>query len=259
MKSNSIRYKLLGILGIVLFLLLWQLVTGVLHLVDTKSLPTPLSVVEMFKIKLTQKAPDGSTLGVHLLYSLQVVLTGFLAGVIIGVPLGIATAWYTTLDYTISPLFNFLRTIPPLAFIPLMIILFGIGVAAKAAIVVVATVVPCVINSYRGIKQTSNVYIWTVQTMGASRWQVLTKVAIPSALPLIFSGIKVGLNSALTSLVAAEMLGAVAGLGFMMQMGRMYSIPELIIVGMLMLGLLGFVTSIAFDLLEKKVIKGERW
>lgn len=257
MKSKKIFVKLLSVLGLLSFFGIWELVTDVLRLLPPTSLPSPMSVLATFLDKWTVSAPDGTTLGVHILSSLQVAFTGYLLGVAIGVPLGILMGWYKKFDNLASPIFNFMRTIPPLAWIPLMIIVLGIGLKAKAGIVFISAFIPCVINSYSGIKNVSSVHIWVAQTFGATRGEILRGVAIPSALPLIFTGMKISLNSAWTTLVAAEMLGAVSGLGFMMQMGRMYIRPDLIVVGMLCIGLIGLLMSTALDLAEAAFIKGE--
>lgn len=255
--SKRTKLKLISLFSIVLFFTIWVLVTDVFHLIKPTSLPSPIVVIKTFYNKWFDKAPDGSTLGVHILTSLQIAFYGFLAGAIIGVPLGICMAWFKTFDMAVKPLFDFVRTIPPIAWIPMMILWLGIGVRAKAGIVFLSAFIPCVLNSYSGIKQTSNVHIWVALTFGASRWTVLRKVAIPSALPMIFTGLKLSLNSAWTTLVAAELLGATSGLGYMMQMARLLIRPDIIVVGMLTIGLIGLVMSTCLDLLEDKFVKGD--
>ncbi len=257
MKHNKILLKGLSVLGILSFLFLWELSTDITGWFAPTSLPSPITVFNTFLSKWTTAAPDGSTLGVHIISSLKVAFSGYFLGIIIGIPLGIAMAWYKTFDNLFMPIFNFMRTIPPLAWIPLMIIILGIGLVAKAGIVFISAFIPSVINSYSGIKHTSNVHIWVAQTFGASREEILFNVAIPSSLPMIFTGMKVSLNSAWTTLVAAEMLGAVSGLGFMIQMGRMYIRPDLIVVGMLCIGVIGLILSVILDLIELRFVKGE--
>ena len=108
-----------------------------------------------------------------------------------------------------------------------------------------------------GIKATKNVHIWVAQTFGASHLQILFKVALPTALPYIFTGLKVSLNSAWASLVAAEMLGSASGLGYMIQMGRLLSRADLIVAGMVVIGIIGTILSAVLDLLERIMVKGE--
>ncbi len=257
MKINKkVRLKILSILSILTFLAVWQLCTQVLRLVPPTSLPSPGKVLETFGAKLTETAPDGATLGSHIIVSLQVSLLGFLLGCIIGIPLGILMAWYKKFDLFAKPVFDFVRTIPSIAWIPIMIIILGIGIFAKAAIVFLSAFIPCVINSYTGIKATKNVHIWVAQTFGASWSAILGKVAIPTALPYIFTGMKVSLNASWTSLLAAEMLGSSKGLGFMIQMGRLLIRADVVVVGMITIGLIGFILSTGLDLLEGRFVKG---
>ena len=161
------------------------------------------------------------------------------------------------LDTTLRPVFDFIRNIPPIAWIPIMIILLGIGVVAKAAIVFLSAFIPCVVNSYTGIKSVKKVHIWVGQTFGASKLRILFKVAIPSALPHIFTGLKVSLNSSWGCLVAAEMLGSDSGLGYMIQIGRLLCRADIIIVGMIVIGVCGTILSALLDLLERALVKGD--
>jgi ABC-type nitrate/sulfonate/bicarbonate transport system permease component len=254
--SKKARLKLISILSIVIFLGMWQFCTDGIHLVPKTSLPSPTTVFKSFITKWYDTAPDGATLGVHIITSLQVSLLGFILGTVIGVPLGILMGWYKKFDLIAKPIFDFLRTIPAIAWIPIMIIWLGIGVWAKAGIIFLSAFIPCVVNAYSGIKQTKPVHIWVCRTFGASNLTTLFKVAIPSALPAIFTGMKVSLNASWTSLLAAEMLGSFAGLGFMIQMGRLLIRADIVVVGMLVIGLIGFILSFILDLLEEKFVKG---
>ena len=254
--NKKLRLKLISILSVLIFLSVWELCTGVLKIIPPTSLPSPIKVCSTLIEKFSVSAPDGSTLGVHIIASLQVSLLGFFLGCVIGIPLGILMAWYRKFDLLAKPVFDFLRTIPPIAWIPIMIIFLGIGVLAEASIVFLSAFIPCVINSYSGIKATNMVHIWTAQTFGASRFRILLKVAIPTALPFIFTGMKVSLNAAWTSLLAAEMLGSSKGLGFMIQMGRLLIRSDIVVVGMIIIGIIGFILSTLIDLLEARFVKG---
>ena len=137
-----------------------------------------------------------------------------------------------------------------------MILWFGIGLGAKAAIIFVSAFIPCVINSYAGIKQTRPVHLWVAQTFGASRTKMLFTVAIPTAMPLIFTGLRISLQAAWTTLCAAEMLAANKGLGYMIQLNRSLARADLIIVGMLTIGLIGTIFSVVLGKMEKKMVRG---
>lgn len=244
-------------MSVVCFFLVWHLITDVLGLVPSTMLPSPIKTWETIITKMTVTTPDGSTLPQHIIASLKVSLLGFFFGAAIGIPLGVVMAWWERADLALKPVFDFIRTIPPIAWIPITIIFLGIGFVAKAAIVFLSAFIPCVINSYTGIKATKNVHIWVAQTFGASRLTILRKVALPTATPYIFTGLKVSLNSAWTALVAAEMLGSADGLGYMIQMGRLLCRSELIVVGMVVIGIIGTILSFILDSVEKAVVKGE--
>lgn len=257
-KDRTFYLKIISILSLFAFFLIWYIATDVMKLAPSTLLPSPIKALETGIEKWTAKRPDGSTLPVHILASLRVSLLGFCFGACIGVPLGIVMAWWEPLDYALKPLFDFIRNIPAIAWIPILIIVLGIGLVAKAAVVFFSAFIPCVINSYTGIKATKQVHIWVGQTFGASKARILFKVAIPASLPYIFTGLKVSLNSSWGCLVAAEMLGSDSGLGYMIQIGRLICRADLIIVGMVVIGVCGTILSALLDMLEKALVKGGR-
>ena len=221
-------------------------------------MPSPIKVFESLIGKFFSKVPDDSTLLENIVASLQVALAGFGLGAVIGVPLGILMAWFKPVDLIARPLFDVLRSIAPVAWIPIMVLLFGIGITAKAAVIFVASFVPCVVNSYSGIKQTSQVHLWVGETFGASNFTLLWKIAIPTALPSIFVGLRLSLGTAWVSLIAAEMLASTQGLGYMITIGRMTGRTDIILVGMLTIGALGALLSFLLTQVEKRLVKG-RW
>lgn len=250
------KYFLVSVMSILLFFAMWYLCTEVFQLFPAQGFPSPVKVFNSLCKKLVSRPPDGSTLLEHTVASLKLVLYGFLLGAVIGIPVGILMGWSEKLDLLITPVFHFLRPIPPIAWIPLMLIFFGIGQTAKAAVIFVATVTNCILNSYVGIRQTKNVHIWTAQTFGASRRYMLLHVAIPSALPMIFAGLSLSMNLAWMSLVAAEMLAADKGLGYLIQYSRMMARTDLVIVGMVVITVVGALLNWLLTSIEKAVVKG---
>ncbi|MHB8276070.1 MAG: ABC transporter permease [Candidatus Humimicrobiaceae bacterium] len=252
-KSRSIKY-ILNLYGIAGLLLLWQtlLWTGVLN---NKYMPSPFEIVKIFIYKLTNENPEGAILFTHIFASLTTVITGFALGVIIGVSLGTLMGWYKPVEKFVKPLFELIRPISPIAWIPLMILWLGIGLKAKAFIIFFSAFVPCVINSYTGVENTPEVLINVAKTFGASSFQIFRKVAIPYSLPMTFAGIQISLNSAWATLVAAELLASNVGLGYMILQGRMFGRADIIIVGMLTIGLIGFLISFVLTKVEKIFIK----
>ena len=167
-------------------------------------------------------------------------------------------AWFRRVDMFVTPLFDLIRPVPTIAWIPLMILWFGIGLGAKAAIIFVSAFVPCVINAYSGIKQTKPVHLWVAQTFGASRREMLFTVAIPTALPMIFTGLRISLGTAWMTLCAAEMLASNKGLGYMIQVNRSLARADLIVVAMLVIGLIGTIFTVVLNELEHRCVKGGR-
>lgn len=253
-RKDNIKYFLMGFAGIAVFLLLWQL-TVMTGLVNEKMLPAPTTVLQTLLGKISDKAPDGNVLGMNIISSLQVALSGFLLAIVIGIPLGLFMGWWKYADRFIRPIFELVRPIPPIAWIPLVVVWMGIGLKAKALIIFFTAFVPCVINSYTGIKLTSQTLINVSKTFGASNFEVFLKVGIPSSLTMIFAGIRVALGNAWSTLVAAEMLAASAGLGYMIQVGRTVARPDVVIVGMVVIGAIGAVLSYILATIEKRFLR----
>lgn len=250
------KYRWLSVVSVLTVLVVWELVTDVFQCMPSYMLPSPAAVFEAFVYKLTGGInPDGATLWQHIVTSLKIALGGYAAGVVIGVPLGIAMAWYKKVDLFVKPLFDLLRPVPPLAWIPLMILWFGIGYSAKVAVIFLSAMIACVVNSYAGIKQTRQVHIWVAQTFAASDLEILFRVAIPTAWPMIFTGLKTSLGSAWMALVAAELLASTSGLGYMIQMARQMGRADIIIVGMFVIGVIGSLMSGILDFVAKKFVK----
>ena len=251
-KKNQIKYFLLSVLGLAAFFGIWELSVR-LGWVSDRTLSAPSAVIETLIRKLTDAKPDGSTLPQHFWQSLKLALSSFLVAVVVGVPLGWVMGYYKVADRLLTPLFEILRPIPPIAWIPIVILTMGIGMRAKIFIIFVAAFVPCVINSYLGIRLTDPVKINVAKTFGASPFKIFTTVCIPSSLNMVFTGVRLSLNSSWTTLVAAEMLASSRGLGYMIQLGRTLIRPDIIIVGMITIGITGALLNKLLALLEKKI------
>ncbi|MDE5879473.1 MAG: ABC transporter permease [Desulfovibrio sp.] len=255
--ATAARENWISILSFALFLVVWELVCRY-EVIGPYQLVPPSEVVALFFDKLTNPNPDGAVLFEHAVASLGLTFSGFIIAVIIGVPLGLFMGWYPAVNISARPLFDAIRPIPPIAWIPLAILWLGIGTLAKAFIIFLAAFVPCVINSYTGIRLTNPVLIRVAQIYGASNWETFVKIGIPSAIPMIFTGMKLSLNAAWTTLVAAELLAASQGLGYMIQLGRRLARPDIIIVGMLTIGFLGALLSWILTLIESRFASSRR-
>ena len=251
-EKHRITYRniTLSFAGILLFLLIWEglALSGI---VDSRILCDVLEVLRLFVTKLSDPNPDGAVLTVHIWSSLQVALLGFLLAVVIGVPLGWLMGWYRGADSFLRPIFEIIRPIPPVSWIPLTIVWLGIGLPAKSFIVFFAAFVPCLINAYTGIRQTKEVLKNVGKTFGESYFTVFVEVVIAASMVMTFAGIEVEIGNAWATLVAAEMLAASSGLGYMILMGRSYARVDLIILGIVVIGVLGVIISAIINRLER--------
>ncbi|NLN51928.1 MAG: ABC transporter permease [Clostridiaceae bacterium] len=255
-KREKSGYIIISLISLVIGIFLWWLFTEGLGTISHKIMPGPIRVFQSFFSKFYVSAPDGATLLQHLGSSLQITLLGYVIGVAIGIPLGIVMAWYPKFDLFARPVFDLLRPIPGIAWIPVMIVLFGIGLLSKGMVVFLSVFVAITINTYTGIQQTKSVHKWVSHTFGASNIYTLFHVAIPTALPMLMTGLRVALGAAWTTIIAAELLASTKGIGFMIQQSRGLFRPDIIIVGMIAIGITGSVLGWLLGLLEKRVLKG---
>ncbi len=254
-KREQFIFKILiPVLSIFMFLILWELVVQY-RIVPSRYLPKPTELIDVFVYKLSNANPEGATLPINIVSSLSISLAGFVMAIVIGVPLGLVMGWYKGIDLLVKPVFEVIRPIPPIAWIPLTILLLGIGFRAKVFIIFFSAFVPCVINSYTGIKLTNPTLINVAKTCGATNFQVFYKVGVPSSVQMIFAGIRVALGASWSTLVAAEMLASDSGLGFMILMGRMFARPDLIVLGMLIIGLIGALMTIILSKFENNLAR----
>lgn len=254
-KQKRIRYRdvVLSVSAILLFFIIWECLV-LFNVIDSRKLCDVLDIFKLFIIKLSDPNPDGAVLLVNIWSSLEIALCGFLLAIVIGIPLGWLMGWYRGFDAFMRPIFEIIRPIPPVSWIPLTIVWMGIGLQSKAFIVFFSAFVPCLINAYTGIRQTKEVLINVGKTFGASNFTCFWKVGIPSSMTMTFAGIKVAIGNAWATLVAAEMLAASSGLGFMILMGRNYGRVDLIILGIVVIGILGVIISYLIGACENLVL-----
>ena len=233
-RQETFRNTMLSVSGVLLFFVIWEVMalTGV---VDRKKICDVLEIFQLFLVKFTDPNPDGAVLLVNVWSSLEIALCGFGLAIVIGIPLGWLMGWYRGFDSFVRPIFEIIRPIPPVSWIPLTIVWMGVGLQAKAFIVFFAAFVPCLINSYTGIRQTKEVLKNVGKTCGASYFTV-------------------AIGNAWATLVAAEMLAASSGLGYMILMGRSYGRVDLVIMGIVVIGALGVLISALINLLENAVL-----
>ncbi len=245
--------RILPVASVLLFVAVWQ-VTVTTGFIPSTMLAAPSTVLQLFIEKLTQPNPDGAILSDHAWMSIKEAGIGYLLSLLIGLPLGLLMGWFTTIRGLFRPVFEMIRPIPPVAWIPLCIFWFGIGLWGKVFIIWIGAIVPCVINAWVGVSMTNPTLIQMARTYGASDMQIFTKLCIPSALPMVFGALQIALAYAWTNLVAAELLAADSGLGFLITMGRRLGLPEMVVLGMLTVGFIGALIGFAIDIVEKRLL-----
>ncbi|HEV8503301.1 MAG TPA: ABC transporter permease [Casimicrobiaceae bacterium] len=171
--------------------------------------------------------------------SLQRVVIGYVIGASLALVLGAVAGWFRFGGYILNPLIDALRPIPALAYIPLVIVWVGIGEPSRIIIIVLAVFKPCVVNARAGMKEVAQIYVDAARTLGASPWRVFATVAVPSAIPYFIAGLRTGVSTGFLALVAAELIAAPTGLGFMIQNAGQYFRTDITIVGIIAIGILG--------------------
>ncbi len=194
----------------------------------------------------------------HVLHSAKLVLLGFGAAVAVGVPLGLAMGWSRSFEAFINPAFLLIRPIPPLAWIPLAIVWLGLGDAAKVLVIWFAAFVPVVINSYSGVRTIEPHLIEAARMLGVPRHMLVREVLVPGALPMIFTGLRLSLQACWTTLVAAELIGAIAGLGHVLSQSSLDIFPAMIVVGMAAVAVAGAAMTALLGVLERRAMPWRR-
>lgn len=192
-------------------------------------------------------------LQMHIRDSLIRVVLGFALGLVCSIPVAFLLGWYDSFRVIVEPWIQFLRTIPPIALIPIIIATFGIGTSAKVAIIFFAVFLTMVVTIYQGVKNVDVTLIKAARVFDASDAQIFLHVVVPAAVPYILTGIRLGLASALTTLVAAELTGSSTGLGTMIQQAGMYFQMDVVLMGIIVIGVIGFLFDKLVLLLEKKL------
>ncbi len=249
--------RALPYVSIVAFFLIWEFAVRSGAIPQTL-LASPSQVLEAFIDKLSNPNPDGAVMLTHFKTSLSEAFLGYVLSLLVGLPLGLAMGWFNVAEGLFRPIFELIRPIPPIAWIPLTVFWFGIGLTGKVFIIWIAGIVPCVINAYVGVRMTNPVLIQMARTYGANDWQIFTQLCIPSSLPMVFGALQLALAYCWTNLVGAELLAADSGLGYLITMGGRVARPDLIVLGMICVGISGAIIGIVIDHVEKKLLAGIR-
>jgi taurine transport system permease protein len=242
-----------ALLGLAVVLALWQVLTAVTGFISPARFPTPVEVGAALQ-QITVEGYSNGRLHEHVLRSVLLVTMGFVVASSIGVALGLAMGASRVAEAFINPIFLMLRPIPPLAWIPLAIVWLGLGDAAKMMVIFVSAFVPSVINSYTGVRQIDKPIFEAAAMLDVKGWRYWREVLIPGALPSIFTGLRLSLQASWTTLVAAELVGAVAGLGQILNQAAQDIFPAMILVGMVSVALCGWAMTQLLGWIEQRVM-----
>jgi NitT/TauT family transport system permease protein/taurine transport system permease protein len=247
------RRSAVGIATIAALVIAWQLLTSVTGFVPRGRFPTP-SDTWVAAIQSIVRGYADATLAVHILHSLKLVASGFLVSIAVGVPLGLLMGWSRTAEALLNPVFLMVRPIPPLAWIPLAILWLGLGDAAKVMVIFFAAFVPSVINTHAGVRSIDPTMIEAARMLGTPRWRFAREILTPGAAPMIFTGLRLSLQASWTTLVAAELVGALAGLGHVLNVAQQDLYPGMILVGMISVADFGALTTAMLGWFERRTI-----
>lgn len=243
--------KILGTSAVIIFLTAWELVGNVLGIINPMFMSAP---------SLIFKAAVGLFSSGEIYNDLRVsgleFFWGYILSVAVGVPFGIATGWYKKMAYIFDPFVNAMNATPRVALLPLVIIWLGIGILSKVGIIFLGAVFPILINARDGVKTTPYNLLTAARSFGASEWQIFKSVVLPSTLPFILTGLRLGVGRALIGVMVGELYAATAGIGFMITVAGATFQTDKVFVGVLIFAISGM---IAMELLTRLESRFDKW
>lgn len=242
------RDRIINVISPIAMLVLWEIATRT-GILDARFFPAPSQIFDT----LVTLVGNG-VLWKNTWASLQRLFWGSLLGGIPALLLGIAMGLYRPLRAVVDPLVSATYPVPKSAIMPLILLIFGLGEASKIVMVAIGVFYPVIINAVAGVREINNVYLDVGHNFRASRWQVFKTIALPGALPLIMSGIKLGIGMGLILIAIAEMIGAKSGLGYMIWNAWEVLSVETMYVGLLTIALLGFLFTLLLNEIEQVMI-----
>jgi NitT/TauT family transport system permease protein/taurine transport system permease protein len=233
-------------------LAVWQVLAS-LAVFPKVALPSPASVWHSF----TSVATTGylnKTLGQDVLYSVVRVTVGFVGAVVLGVPMGLLMAESRLVNRLVDPFLQLGRPVPPLAYIPLFVVWFVLGELPKILLILVGTIPIIIISTIGGVRNIPIQRYQVARCLGATRRQLFVRVTLPSTLPEVFTGMKVGIGIAWSTLVAAELIAASVGLGWLVEQAATQLQTGIVIAGIIVIGVLGYLMELGIRLLERVIV-----
>jgi len=269
-KQRNWREIGVGMVVPVLAIGIWQAVAS-MGWVNPQVLPSPLAVWERWVAYLLPLVPyEGYTEGgwwhwafsgeliVDTLTSLYRVVVGFLIGGGLALPLGLAMGASNTVYAWMNPLVQILRPIPPIAYIPLAILWFGLGNPPAVFLIALGAFFPVLMNTIAGVRHVDGIYLRAARNLGAGGVTMFLRVILPAAVPYILSGVRIGIGTAFIVVIVSEMIAVNNGLGYRILEAREYFWSDKIIAGMITIGLLGLAIDIAMNRLNNYLLRWHR-
>lgn len=241
--------------SIVAFLLIWHYVASIGAF--SGALCTPWQVVEQIR-NLMSDTLAGLTIWGHIWASTQRIFIGFVLASLVAIPLGLLMALNPYVDAVVKPIFDIFKPMPPISWVSIAILWFGIGESSKIFIIIIGTFVPCLLNSYNGIRVIDPELYDVVRVLGGKRWNEILEVSFPASFPAIFAGLQISLSNAWTCVLAAELVASRSGLGFIIVQGMKISDTAMVIGGMVLIAIVAWLTSLIVIGLEKLLCPWKR-
>jgi ABC-type nitrate/sulfonate/bicarbonate transport system permease component len=246
---------LLHVVSIIAFMLVWHQVAVAGFFGG--ALATPWQVVARFEGLMTDTLA-GLTIWGHIWASTQRIFIGFILASALAIPLGLFMALNPYVNAIVKPVFDIFKPMPPIAWISISILWFGIGEPSKIFIIVIGTFVPCLLNSYNGVRLIDPEMYDVIKVLGGKRWNEIIQVSFPASFPAIFAGLQISLSMAWTCVLAAELVASRSGLGFIIVQGMKISDTSLVIGGMIMIAIVAYISSLLVSGLEKLLCPWKR-
>ena len=248
----TLSTRLISALTLSALVAIWWAVTA-FGLIEPLFLPPPSAVLQKGWLLATTGYME-STLWQHLGASLGRIGLGLLIAVLTAIPVGIAIGRNRIAQGILDPLIEFYRPIPPLAYLPLIVIWCGIGELSKVLLIYLAIFAPIAIATATGVRTVDPAKLRAAQSLGATRSQLIRHVILPSALPDILTGIRIGLGVGWSTLVAAELIAATSGLGFMVQSAAQFLVTDVVILGILVIAVIAFALEMSLRALQRRLV-----
>ena len=252
MKAGNYTKAICAAISILAFLCVWQLVVSF-----TKAgmiLAGPFEVLGAFFRAIA--VPIGThTIEGHILWSLSRVLVGFVLGSVTGIILGVLMGWFKPVSAIFRPIFEVLRPIPPIAWIPLSIVWFGLGEASKYFLIFYSAFCAVTMNAYAGVRSVDPELMGAARMLGADNRQVFTSIVLPSCIPHIFAGLQIAVGTSWATVVAAEMVKSSEGVGWVIIKGQDSNSTVQILVGIVAIGIVGYILAVAMRAIEARLCR----